>query len=69
MANLLTFYILLGTLALLALTQESVPAIEHKKVIEANHYYSDTEINVTYNIANVEKNRSLIFVLRNKTTS
>jgi hypothetical protein len=48
---------------------DSIPAIEHKQVVEANHYYSDTNLNVNYTIQNVEKGRSLIFVLRNKTSS
>ena len=43
--------------------------MEHKKVVEANHYYSDTDVAVNYTIQNVEKGRSLIFVLRNKTSS
>lgn len=69
MASLTNFFLLIGLLIILVIGQNSVPAMEHKKVVEANHYYSDTEKSVVYNIANVEKQRSLIFVLRNKTTS
>ena len=61
--------VLLFVLMVTLCGQDSIPAMEHKKVVEANHYYSDTESAVNYTIQNVEKGRSLIFVLRNKTSS
>jgi hypothetical protein len=41
MANLIKG-LLLFSLVVIALGQDSIPAMEHKKVVEANHYYSDT---------------------------
>ncbi len=35
--GLLLFILLVNVMA-----ADSIPAMEHKKVIEANHYYSDT---------------------------
>lgn len=61
--------LLLFILIVMVLGVDSIPAMEHKKVIEANHYYSDTDNMVNYTIQNVEKGRALIFVLRNKTSS
>jgi hypothetical protein len=37
---------------------------EDKTVVEANHYYSNYERNTTYDINSVEKNKSLIFLLK-----
>lgn len=37
---------------------------EHKTVVEANHYYSNYERNTTYEINSIEKNKSLIFLLK-----
>jgi hypothetical protein len=34
-------------------------------VVEANHFYSNYERNTTYDITNIEKNKSLIFLLKN----
>lgn len=42
MANLIKTIILLALVVTLCYTADSIPAIEHKKVVEANHYYSDT---------------------------
>jgi hypothetical protein len=69
MANRAKIFFVFLLLTSLLLAEESIPAMEHKKIVEANHYYSDSEKEVTYSIANVEKARSLIFVLRDKTTS
>jgi hypothetical protein len=69
MANLTKTLLLFTVLAVLAVGEESFPAIEHKQVVEANHFYSDTDSSINYTIQNVEKGRSLIFVLRNKTST
>lgn len=37
---------------------------EHKTVVEANHFYSNYERNTTYDITNIEKNKSLVFLLK-----
>lgn len=42
MANLIPTLLLLSLLVSLSNTVDSIPATEHKKVIEANHFYSDT---------------------------
>ena len=42
MANLLKTIVLLGLIVTLCCGADSIPAIEHKKVVEANHFYSDT---------------------------
>lgn len=70
MTNLIKRTVVVSLLLIVSLQiQDSIPAMEHKKVVEANHYYSDTDAAVNYTIQNVEKGRSLIFVLRNKTSS
>ena len=68
MTNLTKSVVLLTLFLTTLYAIDSIPAIEHKQVVEANHYYSDTNLNVNYTIQNVEKGRSLIFVLRNKTS-
>ena len=42
MANLIRTVVLLGLVITLCLGADSIPAMEHKKVVEANHFYSDT---------------------------
>jgi hypothetical protein len=37
---------------------------EKKTVVEANHFYSNYEKNTTYDITSIEKNKSLIFLLK-----
>jgi hypothetical protein len=37
---------------------------DEKTVVEANHFYSNYEKNTTYDITNIEKNKSLIFLLK-----
>lgn len=37
---------------------------KHKTVVEANHYYSNYEKNTTYDINSIERNKSLIFLLK-----
>ncbi len=69
MANLPKSLVLLTLFFTTLYAIDSIPAIEHKQVVEANHYYSDTNAVVNYTIQNVEKGRSLIFVLRNKQNS
>ncbi len=34
-------------------------------MVESNHFYSNEERNTTYDINSVEKNKSLIFILKN----
>ena len=38
---------------------------DHKTVVEANHFYSNYERNTTYEINGIEKNKSLILILKN----
>ncbi len=35
-------------------------------MVEANHFYSDKEKTTTYDIGSVEKDKSLIFILKDK---
>lgn len=69
MTQLTRIIILLALVTINVFAADSIPAMQHKKVVETNHYYSDTDLSVVYNVANVEKSRSLIFVLRNKKTT
>lgn len=46
------------------IAQETSP--QHTTVVEGNHFYSNYEINTTYNIAQVSTDRSIIFILRKK---
>lgn len=47
-----------------AFAQETSP--QRTTVVEGNHFYSNYEINTTYNIAQVSTDRSIIFILRKK---
>lgn len=47
-----------------SIAQETSP--QHTTVVEGNHFYSNYEINTTYNIAQVSTDRSIIFILRKK---
>lgn len=38
---------------------------DHKTVVEANHFYSNYERNTTYEINGIQKNKSLILLLKN----
>ena len=57
------------TLQILALHGQESQHVEPQLVIESNHFYSNTTVNVLYNIRNIEKNRPLILFLKNKTSS
>lgn len=56
--------LLLLTLAHTKKNLKEVPKDEKKTVVEANHFYSNYERNTTYDITNIEKNKSLVFLLK-----
>lgn len=39
---------------------------DHKTVVESNHFYSNYETFTNYDINNVEKDKSLIFLIKPK---
>ncbi len=58
----------LGLLIIIALASGLAAETDNKRttVVEGNHFYSNYEINTTYNIAQVSTDRSIIFILRKK---
>jgi len=49
---------------IVALGSETSP--EKTTVVEGNHFYSNYELNTTYNIAQVNVDRPIIYILRKK---
>ena len=60
------FIFLLGTLWILEAVDTSASNNDHSTVIEKNHFYSNYEVNTTYNITKVNKDKPIILFLKKK---
>lgn len=54
--------VVLLALTFLSNCQQTSP--ERTTVVEGNHFYSNYELNTTYNIVQVSKDRPIIYILR-----